>query len=645
MKNKFLFLIFVLFFIFVSCTTSDDNTLTPNNKNDDVTQDGNNTQNGNNDDVTTDKPKLADVSFINESSFDVNIYIGLSPTYTKAHTTVNAGKTVDIQMLPTTVTDSDTFYFEYLIDIGNAKFPYYSGKETSGYKIAKLDINNKNEIIVQELKSCPTDSSYFLIENKTKSEICLKNGNFSLQPFGATDKFIAKNSSGTYELANSSTTLMKIAVDATNELPLPIETIKKGNIYTMTVTADSVSLKAVTPFDLDTRRQIWSRATIENTFTVNSVRPTYSKDDGFILTGTKKNEKSSIYVEEIDFYGEKSILQNIVITSSQKYKLENCMILDFLQTSNGNIVMLLEEFFYDNTNELCWEYALISYNFDTQTIDFSYTFPYNLEFRSDCKSKLIETSTDCYAVVGGLIDNNGMHHYIATFDCSGEKIELKSYTSSEYSDYWDTDTLQMFTSVIFDGANYIVCGYENCDFNYSNDKVHRGVVYKINKDLSSVEKIYSRENCLFFGIDKSTNGKYYICGEYTDNGNILKGLLLTSDMIKNESQPLTYSTDIQPYTWFTQSCVYSDKIILCGQTASDMNATKNSYPLVMAIDFAGKKLWENTTFAGYTTAYSCIPNKIGTYIIQLYNQHTGESAIVSSDLLGADSGVIKKSLP
>ena len=58
---------------------------------------------------------------------------------------------------------------------------------------------------------------------------------------------------------------------------------------------------------------------------------------------------------------------------------------------------------------------------------------------------------------------------------------------------------------------------------------------------------------------------------------------------------------------------------------------------MIATEFDGTKIWSNT-FEDYTQVVSCMKNAIGSFLLHLTDENTNRSAIVSTDLLGRNSG-------
>jgi hypothetical protein len=165
-------------------------------------------------------------------------------------------------------------------------------------------------------------------------------------------------------------------------------------------------------------------------------------------------------------------------------------------------------------------------------------------------------------------------------------------------------------------------------------------VYRIYNDVSgdlAAERKAVYDNSLLLGIDGDDKGHYYICGETMLIGKVLQGCYLSSEMIAQNETPIACHS-VNDYCWYNQISVFDDKIVCCGQTSADFNGTVDAMPIVAAYDYSGNLLWENTSFTGWTSAYSCFPNGIGSFIAELYNAESGKTSIVSCDLLGQNTG-------
>lgn len=616
---------------------------------------GPDSNNPNNQNQTTD---LQNVTVVNQSKFDVNVFIGHSPYYDEAANFSIKKKSSDTVQIEPSGDVGHAVYFEYLIDIGNAQFPYW---KRGSYTSLNVIPGKSTTLYISELQECQSKSAYFLIENNTNLEIQLINGSMKIRP-AATEQFLipAKGGCGVYEAGDDSCGIsfghydkVKI-ISGEQEIPLPITTsqIEAGNIYTIVLTTDSssgkevtsASLKAVTPFDIDTQKKIWSFDS--NVFEFAPVmRSAADPKDGMIVAGTLKKDHKTIQLERVNVYG---VFQNGVSMEINDKDLEKVNVLDFVERSDGSIVLLIL-LSYSTESDAWTEEKLYIYNFETKQEILNLSFQKQglslVWTTQDAKNKLCLVDDNTIAIVGAANyydytdeENiyNRFHHFFGVLNISDlSNVTLKTYISSDFDDFASTETLRQFSSVYFDGTDYYVCGYENWDIRY-NKLSHKGVIYKFSSDLSTRELIYNADKTLFFSI-AGNKSNFYVCGEYADNGSILKGTFVSSKMIAAGSNPVLYTTDL-PNCWFNQFCLYGNKIVLCGTSSESSNGEGKIAPVVAAYSLDGTKLWDKTCYSGYTNASNIVPNSIGTFYLQLEKlNNSGYSYhFVSTNLLGEE---------
>ncbi|MBR6200671.1 MAG: hypothetical protein IKQ61_10470 [Spirochaetales bacterium] len=563
---------------------------------------------------------IAEVYFNNLSDYDVNVYVGITPYAGQKNCTVKKRSSLTQKIGLSEF--QTTFYFEYLIPVGNLTFPSYSRKVDTGYKTQLLEGGKTQTIKIEKLDQCETDSAFLLIENKSGADYYLKNIKSKVSPVGIETFDIHNGSSAVYEINDESflryedLSGVSCVINATKELPLPINSVEKGMIYTMVVTADDVKLKSITPFNIDIQKQIWTKS-IGSQYNVQCVRQNSDKD-GVVVISTGTSQPNVIQCDMYDKYG------NISSGGTLQYG-SDCTIdvYDCIEDGYGSVVMLLQSQTADGAAA-----HLVSYDFDSKVLSFDYKFntEYVWVFRKNMQNSIAVIDDDVYAVVGGVVDDEGaMSSFIMKIDVSGSEIVVTPAYSDVTTDVSD-GVQTMFTSVYYDGNDFYACGYENCDFAY-NDRIHNGVIYKISSDLQTWEKVYTKDNTLLFGIVGKDN-HYWACGEYADTGKILKGCLVC-----DSTDDVQVFTAEQAYHWFNQIAVSGDKLLLCGPTSQNKDGSGTAYSVVTAVNMSsGKTEWSNT-FTDYADALSCIPNGIGSYIVQLKGEN-GTTTIKSADLLG-----------
>lgn len=635
---------------------------------------------------TGDETKYS-VTLKNQSQFDVNLYIDKSPYYDVSPTyTVNKNSEYNCELLPSDDTGY-TVYIEYLIDIGNVKFPYWN-INNSKYLIVKE--NDSADLIINPLEECESKSAYFYIENNTTSDIFMQNGMSYVRPSGQQEYLISSGKAAVYEVNETSTAIsygnysqLKLVIGTENyTLPFTKENVQKGNIYTISVSNDessgksvvTASLKAITPFNIDTQKKIWSKD--NSLFTTdydNVMRLGYDKKNTLII-GTSSLDETKIGLARLNEFGEYTTQNDNFVAFTGNKNLTSTEIIDFIEQKDGSIVMLCRQSFTTDNYYYNENFVFICYDFSSKSIKWSKIIPsdapladgsfYELTFRKDSKNKLVQIGDNKFVCVGIYnkikfnetetdFDYNILKYMIIYID--GNDINeknvvndsgLKIILSSDFINH-ASSLERNLTSAFFDGSDLYICGCDNWDsLNYNS--THVGKIWKISPaeldasdgtfDFSAASNIvYSCNNCLFFSMDGS-GSDYVVCGEYTDNGKLLKGCYVTSAMIKSDPscKPVLYTVKGKNYCWFNQLCQYGNKMVFCGKSSDEMDGSKSPLPFVVAFDYKGNKLWENLTYTSYTDALNILPNTIGTYTLQLSRGKIFRSEIhyVNADLLG-----------
>ena len=593
-------------------------------------------------------PQLVQVQIVNPTDYDVNLFVGLNPLQGAATALIPKGSTYTHTMPPTSGSGGDSFYFEYLIPVGGASFPYFSYENSQVYQVG---LGKDNRITVGALTQCKADAAYLLLENTTETALSLVNGNTLMTPEGQDSYLVEAGATAVYAVAQNAqvsvagSTMMKVSV-GTREATLPDYDFEQGRVYTFSVVSKGstaepqVVLKGVSPFDLDVAQQIWQLQvadTESRRFRIDCVRPAGEQTAGLVVAGVDQID-GEIFLREYDVYGSCTLKSTFTIQTSNAATARSYQVYDLVAGKDNDYILLVG---LATGADEPREYVLVSWNpRDKTTVWTMNLSQFGLEgafvFREGCRNSLIQLEAGVYALAGGIVQADGMHHFVGTVDrnAGDGKLLVSSYVSGSKSDFFGMGVQQMLTSLHWTGSSLIAVGYENCDFSYAN-RLHRGVVYQLDKSLTGgATPLHSSEGNLFFGVE-GHGDTYYVCGEATGTGRILYGCFLTSTMIQGNQEPVRH-TSAGAYNWFNQLCLYGSTLVLCGLTADTMDGSTNARPIVAAYNTSGQMIWENV-YSGQSDAASCVPNKIGTYWIHLTGGSGGHS-IVSGDLLGRNTG-------
>ncbi len=624
--RKVSFCLFVLSFLFTSCIFG-PNSKEPENK------DQNQGQNETNDSLNN-----TFVNITNDSDFSICLFS--DPSRTHQEGALSRGENIKLSCKPSTT--GTVFYITYYIDIG-VPIPWY---DNNCFIVTTPKLNETVSANVKNPSTIKTDNAFILLENDSDSSIILKRGSsIELFPLEKDTSILNSKESGVYEIPYNSFSgfsVYNLYTTQGEKIPFPsnFTQLESGNIYSVSIYQNSLgsivaNLKYISPLDIDTQKQIWSFS--DNSFNPEYpciLRNSYNNDGSNLIMGTSAKDPAYIGYKILDKYNSESTLYTFKIQNEEDPLLSSS-VLDFVQTDDRSIVVLLENTYRDKTDNKPYSVQFIScIDFDKQELkDWTVEFPYEMVFRANNKNQFIYTKEGIIAIAGAVKYNGQMYRYFSTLDISTDKPTPSSFISQDFTDQ-SSGIETMFTSVWYDGTDFYVCGYDNWDISY-DELSHKGIIYKFNpKNLSDNHEVYSCDRALFFCIDGSDNN-WYACGEYADNGKILKGCYISKNMADEGKEPVkyaTYSTN-RNYCYFTQLCCYQNKIIIAGKASDSFDESVNPLPIIVAFDKASDEiLWENTNFTSYNNINAIIPNKIGTYVVQL--QSDSHFHYVSADLLG-----------
>jgi hypothetical protein len=534
------------------------------------------------------------------------------------------------------------FYLSYHVDIG-LDVPFY---DNSSYIVFTSDGDAEKSVSLPS--SMDISSAYLVLENNSSDESCqieLMRGSANLIPSGKTSTLLDFGNSAVYEIKKSYfLNYSSFYIDCGDEeYPLPdaVSYFEKDVIYTMSFTGVSLELLAKTPFSTDAKNKIWSRKSYyvssANKFVTHVFRSRYNRQNGSMVAGVlATNSVENAKIIFLDEYGNTVSDAEISVTDSDGKVAQSYLFYDLIETSAGDFVALIHVFFSDSASAI----YLISWDSTLKTCNWLYQINQNLAdylFCVNTKGKIEEIDANTFAVCGScnnapFIERVYYDSAENTVTATNMMIESAEITGSES----DSGAENIFTSMIYDGTDFILTGYANFDGDYTKSSPHTGFVLKISSDLEIYETLYQKEKCLFYGIDLDSDGNYYICGELADNGNALHGCFASSAMMQKGDEPLVFNGSAT-HTWFTQICVEENRVTFSGETSSDTSGS-DSVALILSVNKSGGEMWKSE-FSDYSTVYSCMENAIGSFFVELYDSVTQKSKIVSTDLLGNDTGM------
>jgi hypothetical protein len=219
-------------------------------------------QNSNQDDDDTPEPvdERATVRFYNESSYQIDLYKNLNPSYfdpTTLACTINSGATVSVKMYASAdQLIGDTFFPRYKVS-----FPDSADIGRNLYVDAKRDLSNVTFVIEKGksyTKTIPQPKAgelqlangYLKIQNSGNLQIQMIKGDEVLSRLDNGAVYLAPGALGFYEIQFSpfDDTLTMNQLKAFSTVPVNFSafSMERGKLYSFTVTGDTISGPVIT---------------------------------------------------------------------------------------------------------------------------------------------------------------------------------------------------------------------------------------------------------------------------------------------------------------------------------------------------------------------------------------------------------------
>jgi hypothetical protein len=587
----------------------------------------------------------------NNSPYAVNVYINDPPLYgdQAADTikTVEKGGSNQWELQPSAEgSNGETLYFEYLIPIGDVTIPFYpnTGDDAS----VKLAILKKGEATTVTLNDSPrinTDSSFVLIRNNADDNIWLQDGISTKYPFDAAAREIATNSAAVYVLKNVSS-LSGWTVGAVTRKNFPNTTLQKGVIYTFFYDRQNgPQLFFQEHFDPSMNDKIWTIPTSVETgkfFTVGLLQPRANVEtDGYILAGrvsysedmvAQTQAGSTPYFAAIAPDG--GVVERKIILKNNPSALNLRSFID-----EGIELVFSGQAYYESTDGTPFILGTDYQGEPLFYLDNDFLKDIDIENENKYGAYIAKDKDGNYAIGGDIYygDAKINRPYIDKVTrIDFDSVEYESLWKAAPSDYSEYNELSINHLAYDSGTDsYIVVGMQKTDSELIS------IVYIVNAaDGSQKSAIELPDYCinkLFkIGSDYYAAGTYFGVSKYRG---FIRKLNLESGTW--DGNPKFVDSDHLDGALMLYSVVQDkdDSLVLsgaCVESNNDRDDYSKYIPWLVKYDMAsGIKKWERNykEYTGYYV-YSTHSSGIGSYLLQLYNSTTYESALVSTDLLG-----------
>jgi hypothetical protein len=593
---------------------------------------------------TTDKTY---VKFVNNSSLKVDVF-SETGQQNKLATIPAKGSSLNIEIEPNAL--GTPFYLTYYVNIG-VDIPFSPNDAI----VSRIDKNIINNVTINEPISISSSFAYLILENSSNVDISLIISNNELMPINSNSTVLKPGEVGTFEMNSGTTQMIKIMRNTITpiDLPLALSNLSVGNVYTIIYTDAAVDLLGVTPFDINTRKKIWTIPTyIEpapqgNLLTIGILSSRAdAKTDGYILAGRVNYNHATIdnpHVGAVPYLG--MISPTGEITRERKINLRanpaGLSLRSFIEDSN-ELAYIGQVYYVDIAGRPC----ILSTDTDGRENYFYDGFINDISNNQELHGqKMVKWDTNSYAVACQLREGN-INGQVQVYIAKVTKITWDSVTHQEFWKSPEGDNA-VFLDFLFDQTyNMLVV---------LADIGTGSVVYFVDATNGSLKypAVYLNNYWMngFFVVGQD----YYVAGRY-EGVSSTRGFIARIDVLNgkvNTQNP--WLVDPTKYEQGSGNIWYilpenDGTLILAGwcvEDNRDVYLERKYQPWLLKYDLnTRKKIWEQiyNNNEGYVI-HSVHHNAIGSYLLEIYNSVSYHSYLISTDILGKMSGNILPPLP
>ncbi|MDR2020879.1 MAG: hypothetical protein LBQ14_08960 [Treponema sp.] len=581
------------------------------------------------------------LKIVNNTGYAVNVYINDPPIYQNVPDTIRqipAQGSNQWELQPTSADkNGETLYFEYLIPFGNVTVPYYANN-TANVKIKKLEAGQVNTQEVPPLVDVSTNSIFVLIRNDSSDSIWMEQGIYIKKPYGSTGNEIPGGSGAVFVFDQNVTSLSNITIGDLTRKNFPATPLQPGRVYSFIYTSQAnPSLYLVEHFNPNTAKNIWTIPTTRETgiyFSMGLLAPRANINDGYIVTGRSNYSLAMITqptVGSVSYLG--MLAPDGSLSVEKKITLNNAPaslnIRGFIENSGG---LVFSGQAYDEDAD--------GFPFILNTDLNGVPSVFYADFINDIDPETQALYGDCvvknntgYALGAELFDyNRNMSQiYIAS-------ISQASWDTAQHTKLWtspETDDTY-FLDLKYDAAQqtYIVLAG---DYQPASGLLG-SYLYFVGAD--GVQKTRVRLDRYEITTIFTVNNEFYVAGTY-EGATGYRGIINKLDVNAGTfgSSPwLVDSKYANGKAVINNMVLDSDGTMVFGGWCAE--AGGEAKPWLIKYDLtASRKIWE-IVYDDYPGAYiySVHHNAIGSYLVEIYNDTTYESFLVSTDLMGKAGG-------
>lgn len=590
------------------------------------------------------------VVFSNQTEFAVKVYSDSMRSVLVAD--VLAKKSVSSHV--DVASAGNVFYFSYFMDVNGVSVPY---GVTDGYTVL-LDDGSATSVKITDPQVVNTNKRIILLKNEADSAIVLYKGNIEERPEGKSTSLVNGGDYGIYILGALDNIETVAVVDGTKRVLLSTAAdFENGYIYTVVYDGTKIYMRSKSFLDRNMSKKIWKIGVSHEAgkTLVNEKLLVRENQNGYVLYGRIGYDRNMADLEAVPYYAYIDSMGGITKENSFTFidKPKCAAFIDAVE-ANGIRLALVEK-----------TYPTGVYSYSVMSDDNGYSINENIAQDSDTIVYLgkciLHKKDNVFCVLLRSYSENPDGTF-SFFRYELIEVTVEGYSSISTRKLCESDDSAFLSSDSFayDSVTdtYIVLS-QILDKNEKNLETTQfsfidGTTGDIKRDLKLKKYLFNKVKF------NPCDGYAYASGSFInqisgkDVASFAKIDIATGSVVGGK--PVLYPcTDSSLNSNFDDFVIDGDTIILGGYTNADYEMGENNidYPSITARPYiVSHNIKESKTI--YEREYEDLKgfaifginfSEIGSLLLNIFTNLTGEGYIVSTGLLGELPGDTKLTLP
>lgn len=590
------------------------------------------------------------VVFSNQTEFAVKVYSDSKRSVLVTDVAAKKGVSCHVDV----ASAGNVFYFSYFMDVNGVSVPY---GVTDGYTV-QLDGSSATSVKITDPQVVNTNKRIMLLKNEADSAIVLYNGNIEKFPEGKSTSLVNGGDYGIYLLDARDDIEAVAVVDGAKRVPLStVADFENGYIYTVVYDGAKIYMRSKGFLDRNMNKKIWKIGVSHEMGKTLIAEKLLARgnQNGYVLYGRIGYDSNLVNTDAVSYYAYIDSTGGVAKENSFTFidKPKCAAFIDAVE-ANGIRLALVEKISSSGV-----------YSYSVMSDDNGYSINENIAQDNNGITYLgkciIHKKDNIFCVLLRSYTENTDETY-SFYRYELIEVTVKGYSSISTKKLCESDDTAFLSSESFayDSVTdtYIVMSQP---IDKHGDGLGMTQFSFIDGTTGDIKKDLKLEKYLFNKVKFNLNDGYaYASGSFInqitgkDVASFAKIDISTGSVVSGK--PVQYPCrDSSLNSNFDDFVINGDTIILGGYTNADYNMGENNidYPSITTCPYIvsynakeGKTIYEReyedlNGFAIFGINFS----EIGSLLLNIFTNLTGEGYIVSTGLLGELPEETKLTLP